>query len=64
MSNHSMYDSLVADLSSLNFSFDVLCFTESWLTNLNKHLISFDGYNSFHCLREEGHRGGGGGGRS
>ena len=45
--------------SLLNKKFNILCFTESWLTDNNKQLYSIPGYNDFHCLRNDGRRGGG-----
>ena len=51
-------DEVQTELSLLECQFDVLCFTESWLTEQNKHLVSFNGFNSFHNLRVD-RRGGG-----
>ena len=47
-----------AELSLLDFQFDVLCFTESWLTDHIKNLVSFDNYREYHNLRVN-RRGGG-----
>lgn len=46
-------------LAQLKVKFDILCFTESWLSDSNKKLVSILGYNSFHSLRPAGQRGGG-----
>ena len=45
--------------SVLNKKFDILSFTESWLTNDNKQLYGISGFNDFHSLRNDGRRGGG-----
>ena len=46
-------------MKTVNYKFDALCFTESWLNNDTKDLIHFDGFKSFHSLRTDGKRGGG-----
>ena len=51
-------DELRAELSLLNYNFDVIHCTESWLTPQTKDLVSIESYNSFHNLRED-RRGGG-----
>lgn len=51
-------DEILAELSSLKFSFDVMIFTESWLTVHTVNLVSFDHYNMFNNLRVD-RRGGG-----
>ena len=43
----------------LRVKFDILCFSESWLTDATKQLIKFQGYQSFHSLRPINKRGGG-----
>ena len=53
------YDNLLAEFHQMGFSFDIFCFTESWLTENNKNLVKFEGYTAHHSLREEGRRGGG-----
>jgi hypothetical protein len=45
-------------LQSLNCQFDVISFTESWLTENTKDLVHFKNYNSFHSFRTDGRRGG------
>ena len=50
---------LHAELCQLKFKFDVLCFTQSWLTADSQDLFKFNCYNSFHSLRPAGERGGG-----
>jgi len=52
-------DEVLALFSSLRCKFDIICFTETWLTDNNKHLFTFDGYNGFHCVRPLLRRGGG-----
>ena len=51
-------DPLNAFLSTLNTKFDILSFTESWLTDETRNLIFLNNYNSLHCLRSS-KRGGG-----
>ena len=51
-------DEIRSELSLLEFPFSVLCFTESWLTDQLKNLVSFDRYDAFHNLRVD-RRGGG-----
>jgi len=53
-------DEIVVLLDLLKIKFDVICFTESWLTTHNHNLYDLDGYNSFHCLRPENYKRGGG----
>ena len=55
----SKMEQVGALLHFLNRKFHILCFTESWLTESNKDLYSFDGYVAYHCLRSDGRRGGG-----
>ena len=45
-------------LQSLNCKFDVISFTESWLTEDTKDLIHFNNYNAFHSFRNDGRHGG------
>ena len=45
-------------LCSLNSNFDLLCFTETWLSNATKSLCNFVHYTSFHTVRN-GKNGGG-----
>lgn len=52
-------DETIAFLKSINFKFDALCFSESWLHENNKHLYNIEGYNSFHSLRPINKIGGG-----
>ena len=52
------YDLIYLNEVILN-SFDILCFSESWLTEATKQLINFQGYQSFHSLRPINKRGGG-----
>ena len=49
----------LALLSVLRVKFDILCFSESWLTDATKQLIIFQGYQSFPSLRPINKRGGG-----
>lgn len=52
-------DETIAFLESINFKFNALCFSESWLNENNKHLYHIEGYNSFHSLRPNNKTGGG-----
>ena len=54
----SNIDILNSFLSTLNRQFDVLSFTESWLNETTKNLISINNYYSLHSLRPS-KRGGG-----
>ena len=45
------HDEFLSLLSVLWVKFDILCFSESWLTDATKQLINFQGYQSFHSLR-------------
>ena len=51
-------DELHTLLSIINFKFSVISLTESWLHDDDKHLMSFEGYQACHCLRNN-QRGGG-----
>ena len=51
-------DHFLSLLNLLTTQFDMICFTESWLTNDTKHLINIPGYTSYHTLRLN-RRGGG-----
>ena len=48
---YAHHDEFLAILSILCVRFDILCFSESWLADATKQLISFQGYQSFHFLR-------------
>ena len=50
---------LIGFLKQLKVRFDILCFTECWLSDSTKQLVSIPDYISYHCLRPEGQRGGG-----
>ena len=52
-------DHFLALIGQLTVKFDVLCFTECRLTESTKNLVKIQGYNVFHCLRENGLSGGG-----
>ena len=45
------YDYILGLFNSLNVQFDILCFSESWLTTHSSKYYEFDNYNSFHSLR-------------
>ena len=45
-------------LESLKIEPDVICLTETWLHNDNKHLAILEGYDSHHTVRTNGHGGG------
>ena len=49
---NSNYDNVSDLLSSLECKFDILCFTESWLTSHSAKFYEFNDYSSFHILRE------------
>ena len=51
-------DLLNAELCQLNCKFDILCFSECWLTEITRELVKFDGYGHYSSLRT-GRRGGG-----
>lgn len=51
-------DEFQAELNNLNYKFDVLCLTETWLNHSISNLVQIDGYTDFHVMREHG-RGGG-----
>ena len=50
---------LCALLTSLKVKFDIICITESWLSDHTEPLYSLPGYNAYHSLRPVGKRGGG-----
>jgi hypothetical protein len=52
------HDQFCTLMGSLNVSFDILCFSETWLKENTKDLISFPNYRPFHLTRERC-RGGG-----
>lgn len=55
---HAKHDMFHTFINSFNCKFDVISFTESWLTNATKDLTYFENYNSFHSFRSDGRRGG------
>lgn len=52
-------DDIGAILSKLGCEFDILCFTETWLSDATLNLVNFGGYISFNTVRRHGLRGGG-----
>ena len=56
---YAHHDEFLSLLRVLSVKFDILCFSESWLTDTTKQLINFQGYQSFHSLRPINERGGG-----
>ena len=44
------FNELSTLLNSINFNFDIILFTESWLDDGIKNLISFPGYKAYHFL--------------
>ena len=56
---YAHHDEFLSLLSVLRVKFDILCFSESWLTDATKQLLNFQGYQSFHSLRPINKRGGG-----
>ena len=55
---YSNLDDINSFLQLIKYKFNILCFTESWLSNATKDLVSFPGNKSFHQLRNN-KRGGG-----
>lgn len=51
-------DEIQAELSTFNIDFDIICFTESWLTLQSCDSVSFNNYVAYHSLRTD-RRGGG-----
>ena len=56
---YAHHNEFLSLLSVLRDKFDILCFSESWLTDATKQVINFQGYQSFHSLRPINKRGGG-----
>ena len=56
---YNKLDDFISMVSTLNFIFDVYCFSESWLDENSKDLVSIPGYLAYHSLRPLGKRGGG-----
>lgn len=56
---HAHHQELEALLALINCQFDIICFTESWLSDANKDLIKFEGYTGYHSLRRDNRQGGG-----
>ena len=52
-------DEFISMISVFNFTFDVICFSESWLDDHSKNLVSIPGYVDYHSLRPVGKKGGG-----
>ena len=51
-------DNILSFLHSLHHTPDILAFTETWLTDSNKHLHEITGYHSHHLIRQaRGHGG-------
>ena len=48
---HKNIDNLKVALESLNCSPDVVCLSETWLTELNQHSYILDGYIAYHVTR-------------
>ena len=46
-------------LSSLSSDFEIICFSETWLSKGTIDLVNFTNYNHYHTVREDGRRGGG-----
>ena len=51
-------DEIRTELSNLIFQFDLLCFTESWMSESLRDLVVFEKYNAYRNVRL-GRRGGG-----
>ena len=54
---HAKFNELLCLLHILNYSFDILVFVETWLTEFRNVGYTIDGYNSLHVYRNQ--RGGG-----
>ena len=52
------FDKITAFLSCLSTPPDILAFTETWLTDNNKHLYQLPGYHSYHLIRNTRTQGG------
>ena len=51
-------DELVCYLETLKYSFDVICLTETWISNLPVVNVLFPDYLGFHSIRSSRTRGG------
>ena len=51
-------DEIKSEISNLNCEFDIICFTESWLSESTVNLAIFEGYANYNTMRN-GRRGGG-----
>lgn len=54
------YDNISTFIDSLEHSFSLLCFSETWLTPSDKNLFNIPGYSSEYCHRSEDPYGGSG----
>ena len=45
-------DEITSELEALSGDFDLLCFCETWLTNITKDLAALDNYEPFHSCRD------------
>ena len=52
------FDAVHTLFCALVLKFDIICFTESWLTDSTKSLYTFENYRSFHSLRTNDAHGG------
>ena len=52
-------DEITGFLQTLNLQFDLICFSETWLSDTSIDLVDFSGYNPYHVVRGDGRRGGG-----
>ena len=62
LNTRSLYpkvDDIECILRSISVKFDFLCFSETWLNESTSKLVDFEGYKSYHVMRENGMRGGG-----
>ena len=55
----SNMEDLCALLTLIKVKFDIICITESWLSDHTEPLYSIPGYHAYHSLRPVGMRGGG-----
>ena len=53
------FDGFLVLLGQLNFRFDIIVLTETWLTESNRDVFKLPGYNSVHVVRPGYVRGGG-----
>ena len=55
----SKFDEILTEMNLLKCSFDLMCFSETWLTPSTKDSLCIDGFQSYQLPRSDGRRGGG-----